>query len=251
MSGSEQGPVAPPVTPAPSRTSEHMASRPSSATGAPWHVVVVVNGELPAMPNAGLRRQLIEADRLVAADGGLRHCVDLDVWPTILIGDLDSAPGELIDQARSRDIAVHAFPADKDATDLELALEFAHESGATAVTIVAAFGGRLDHELATVSLLAASRWRAMAITATDGDRYLHVVHRRRSLNLRPGTTVSLLPWHGDAGGVTTQGLQWPLANATLKAGTTRGVSNVAVDTAQEIVLDVGVLLVVVDPGQGD
>jgi thiamine pyrophosphokinase len=51
--------------------------------------------------------------------------------------------------------------------------------------------------------------------------------------------------------VTTQGLQWPLDNATLRAGTTRGVSNVAVDTAQEIELDVGVLLVVVDPGQAD
>jgi thiamine pyrophosphokinase len=214
-------------------------------------MVVVVNGELPAIPHPGLRRQLVEADQLVAADGGIRHCVDLDVWPTILIGDLDSAPGELIDQARSRDIAVHTFPADKDATDLELALELARESGATAVTVVAAFGGRLDHELATVSLLAASRWRTMAITATDGDRYLHVVHGRRSLNLRPGTTVSLLPWHGDAGGVTTQGLQWPLDNATLRAGMTRGVSNVAVDTEQEIELDVGVLVVVVDPGQAD
>ncbi len=214
-------------------------------------MVVVVNGELPSIPHAGLSRQLVEADQLVAADGGLRHCVDLEVWPTILIGDLDSAPGELIDQARSRNIAVHTFPADKDATDLELALELAHESGATAVTVVAAFGGRLDHELATVSLLADSRWRNITITATDGDRYLYVVHGRCSLNLRPGTTVSLLPWHGDAGGVTTQGLQWPLDNATLRAGTTRGVSNMAVDTAQEIALDVGVLLVVVDPGQAD
>ena len=128
-------------------------------------MVVVVNGELPAVDHADLRRELVEADQLVAVDGGLRHCASLEVWPTILIGDLDSAPSELIDEARSRDIAVHAFPVDKDATDLELAMDLALESGATAVTVVAPFGGRLDHELATISLLAASRWQPMEITA--------------------------------------------------------------------------------------
>ena len=251
MSVNEEGRAAPSATPAPSRTSHQMPSGQTRAEGPSWHMVVVVNGELPAVDHADLRRELVEADQLVAVDGGLRHCANLEVWPTILIGDLDSAPSELIDEARSRDIAVHAFPVDKDATDLELAMDLALESGATAVTVVAPFGGRLDHELATISLLAASRWQPMEITATDGLRYLHVVHGRRSLHLRPGTTVSLLPWHGDAVGVTTKGLRWTLDGSTLQAGTTRGVSNVVVDTAQEVAVDIGVLLVLVDHGRAD
>ena len=158
MSVNEEGRAAPSVTPAPSRTSHQMPSGQTRAEGPSWHMVVVVNGELPAVDHADLRRELVEADQLVAVDGGLRHCASLEVWPTILIGDLDSAPSELIDEARSRDIAVHAFPVDKDATDLELAMDLALESGATAVTVVAPFGGRP---------VVGSRWRSRLQTASD------------------------------------------------------------------------------------
>ena len=42
----------------------------------------------------------------------------------------------------------------------------------------------------------------------------------------PGSTVSLLPFGGDADGVTTDGLVYPLADESLALGSARGVSNV-------------------------
>lgn len=191
------------------------------------HSVVVVNGELPSPRPPGLANLLSQADQLVAVDGGLIHCVDLGVWPSVLIGDLDSAPPGLVAQANRRQVRRLDFPADKDATDLELALEFAANAGATRFTIVAAFGGRLDHELATIALLASDRWAPIIVTATDGQRLLHVVRNDCNLALTPGATVSLVPWHDDVAGVTTLGLRWPLRNETLLLGSTRGVSNVA------------------------
>jgi thiamine pyrophosphokinase len=56
--------------------------------------------------------------------------------------------------------------------------------------------------------------------------------------------VSLLPVHGPARGVTTEGLLYPLAGEDLEPGTTRGVSNEM--TAAEALVRVrdGVLLAV-------
>lgn len=210
------------------------------------HTVVVVNGELPANPDPSLTELLVQADQLVAVDGGLVHCVQLGVWPTVLIGDLDSAPPELVAQATERQVHLVKFPSNKDATDLALALAFAVDAGATAFTIVAAFGGRLDHELANIALLASDEWRDVVVEATDGVRSLRVVRDRCDLALTPGDSVSLVPWNGDVVGVTTSGLRWPLRAATLALGTTWGVSNVAEAPQQSVTIGAGVLLVISD-----
>lgn len=213
------------------------------------HIVVVVNGELPSPHTHELTQLVAGADQLVAVDGGLAHCADLGVWPSVLIGDLDSAPTDLVEQAQNRHVRVLAFPTDKNATDLELALEFAAEAGATKLTVVAAFGGRLDHELATVALLASDRWNAMLVAATDGHRILHVVRSSCDLALAPGSTISLVPWQADVAGVTTHGLQWPLHRETLAIGSTRGVSNIVEESSQRVTIVSGVLLVIADPTQ--
>ena len=75
-----------------------------------------------------------------------------------------------------------------------------------------------------------------------------MVRDRAELATSPGATVSLLAWHGDATGVTTSGLRWPLHDAVLPAGSAIGTSNEAVAT--EIVVSVtgGVVAVVVPGG---
>lgn len=210
------------------------------------HVIAVANGELPAPHGAALGRLLEQADLVIAADGGLISCRQLGYWPDQLIGDLDSVPPELVDEARRNGVQVHQFPSDKIATDLELALESAQAAGATALTVVAAFGGRLDHELATIALLASDKFKAIAVDATDGRRSLAVVRSTIELALAVGSTVSLVPWAGDVVGVTTAGMQWPLNEATLLLGTTLGVSNVAVAERQSVSIDRGVLLAISD-----
>jgi thiamine pyrophosphokinase len=62
--------------------------------------------------------------------------------------------------------------------------------------------------------------------------------------------VSLIATHGDACGVTTDGLLYPLRGETLAAGSTRGVSNEMVASHAVVALERGVLLVVVPGGRG-
>ena len=62
---------------------------------------------------------------------------------------------------------------------------------------------------------------------------------------KPGDTVSILPIAGDAVGVTNDGLEWPLHDATLSLGSTRGVSNVMRGEDARISVQKGLLLCVV------
>lgn len=211
------------------------------------HIAVVAKGELPAGFSAEIERILSNVALIIAADGGLMHCQALGRWPDLLVGDLDSAPAELVAEAGAQGVQVIEHPADKDATDLDLALAEAVAAGATSVTVVAPFGGRLDHELATIGLLAGSQWQDVTIAATDGRRWLWIVRDELRLSLDPGTTLSLLPWAGDVTGLSITGVRWPLDDATLRPGSTLGVSNVAVAGDQAISLRSGTLLAIVDP----
>jgi len=61
---------------------------------------------------------------------------------------------------------------------------------------------------------------------------------------RRGDTLSLLPLAGDAHGVTTDGLEYPLHGETLHFAATRGVSNTMLGTTATVRLTRGMLLVV-------
>ena len=110
--------------------------------------------------------------------------------------------------------------------------------------------GRLDHFLANVALLASSRFADLEIDAYLGDAYLAVVQGGRPPHVVTGTAgslVTLLAAGGDACGITTAGLQYPLHSATLRPGSTRGVSNVLGRTGS-VALEQGTLLVIQPSG---
>ena len=81
---------------------------------------------------------------------------------------------------------------------------------------------------------------------TDGDAYVVAVQGGRpphGITGVPGSLVTLIAAGGDASGITTSGLQYPLQSGTLRPGTTRGVSNVLVGERGSVALDRGTLLV--------
>ena len=213
-------------------------------------VVVVVGGGLPA---PGLLAHLPAGAPVVAADSGLDTALALGLAADVVVGDLDSVtPGALaIAEAAGARIVRH--PADKDETDLALALGEAEDllGGRGLVFVVGGVEGRLDHLLAGVLALADRRWAALDVRAVVGDALVHVLHgpaERELDGIEPGTLVTLLPAGGPARGVRTRGLQFPLAGEVLHPGTTRGVSNVVDEPPAAVALDEGALLVIVQGG---
>lgn len=184
---------------------------------------------------------------MIAADSGLDHAAALGLTVDVLVGDLDSASGPAVRAAEAAGVRIERHPIDKEATDLELALDYALAIGATRVTVVSGGGGaRLDHHLAELALLASARYAPLHLDARIGTARVVPIHAGESASLVgvPGAVLTLLALGGSATGITTTGLRWPLRSETLPPGSTRGVSNVIVEGPVRVELTGGILLAV-------
>jgi thiamine pyrophosphokinase len=202
--------------------------------------VIFANGLLPD-PKAA-RRLLREDDFRIAADGGCRHALACGRAPDVLIGDFDSLPGEFRDSLRRAGTRMQAFPAEKDQTDLELALAFALSEGYNTIRIIAGLGGRTDQTLANLSLLADPALEGRDVRIDDGREQALRVGKNTVLQGAPGDVVSLLPLGVPAEGVVTEGLKFPLRGETLLPHRSRGVSNRMLDSTASVNVERGVLL---------
>ena len=204
-------------------------------------VVVVAGGSLPS-PRASSALPL--ATPVIAADSGLDNALALGLEVSVAVGDFDSASPEAIAAAEASGTRIERHPAEKDATDLELALDLALELAPARIVVVASRGGRLDHDLANQLLLASDRYAGVEVDALVGDAGVHVVRGRRTLVGEPGELLTLLALNGPAVGVTTEGLSYPLRGETLEPGSSRGVSNVFEDVSARVTVEQGVLLAI-------
>jgi thiamine pyrophosphokinase len=181
---------------------------------------------------------------IVAADSGLEHVHALGRRADVVVGDMDSVSPAALERAVAEGARVEEYPADKDATDLELALAAAKAAGATRVTVLSAGGGRLDHFLANVVLFAAPEWETFELNALIGDAHIVVVRERTELRGPVGSIVSLVAAAGPVTGIHTDGLRWPLAGDELAPGSTRGVSNEMTAPVATVTVTGGVLLAI-------
>jgi thiamine pyrophosphokinase len=188
--------------------------------------VIVITGHEPIEPPPP--HDVEEAIAIVAADGGWRVARSIGLIPTHLVGDLDSLSDDDLRAAVASDCIVERHPQLKDASDGELAMDVAMRLGAQCITVCSSAGGRIDHELIELSMLADPRWTAR-IDALTPRGHVFVVTPDYPLHLdtQPGDTVSIMAIHGDASGVTENGLLFPLDDEPLRAGSSRGLSNVA------------------------
>lgn len=212
------------------------------------HAVVFANGTLHLPPQ--WQEMVAQADLIVAADGGGHHCLRLGVKPQVLIGDLDSLPAPEVARLAAQGTQILRYPAQKDETDLELALLWAVDQGATHLDILAALGGRWDQSLANLFLAAHPRLRAASLVFHDGVQRLFLIQSSAVIQGRPGDLVSLIPLDGPAEGITTTGLAYPLTNGRLPFGVSRGVSNQLTAPQATVQVRRGSLLCVVIPQEG-
>jgi thiamine pyrophosphokinase len=204
-------------------------------------VVVVAGGE---PPDAGSAHGVPAGAPVVAADRGLEHALALGLTVTVAVGDFDSASPEAVEAVEEAGARIERHPAAKDATDLELALDVALGLGPERVLVLAGVGERLDHLLSVLLLISAPRYADVEIDTRIGRSLTHVVRGERALQGTPGELVSLVPVHGPAAGVRTEGLVYPLEDETLEPGSTRGISNELAAPTARVTVGSGTLLVV-------
>lgn len=228
----------------------------------PPSILLFLGGTEPDPPGPRIRADLdrVGSDVIViAADSGLHRARRVGVPVDHLVGDLDSVDPRLLEDLGETEL--HRHPADKDATDAELALVLAARlvgtaagpaapAGRSRLLVIGGGGGRLDHVLADLTLLGSRLTEPFEVRALLGATIVSTARPGRPTHIDGDRSelVSLLPLGGEVTGVTTRGLRWPLVDATLELGSTRAISNELVEPTGEIRIASGTLLVV-QPGE--
>lgn len=224
-------------------------------------MVIVVGGDPDA--EARLADLTGPSTTIIAADSGLDWALAAGIEVHHVVGDLDSVSPRALATAEARGVQVHRHPADKDATDLELALVLVQDlvagaserPGLTAsrpsLLVVGPGGGRFDHLIGDLLAVAGPRLRGIDVSARFGPADVTIVRGNETavIAAEPGDVISLLPLHGRARGVTTDGLRWPLRDADLTPGTSRGISNEVVALPVTVTVGEGTVAVF-RPGEG-
>jgi len=199
----------------------------------PPHALVITGGPVPQ--NLGA---LPAADLVIAADKGIDNARSLGIQVDLLVGDLDSASLA----ARSTARAVERHPIDKDETDLELALSAALAAGMGSVTVVGTIGGRVDHVIGNMLVVAADRWADLRIDLRIDGARAWVVRDRVEVSGTVENLISLLAVGGQATGVTTTGLAWALTDGVLEPGVGLSLSNRMAASTATVAVGSGVVI---------
>jgi thiamine pyrophosphokinase len=205
--------------------------------------VIAINGVIDDY--ATVASLLRDDDLLIGADGGATHLLAIGRRPHVIVGDLDSLAPAIVADLTVQGSAIERHRPDKDQTDLELAIERAVAEGAAEVILIGALGGRLDQTLANLLILAQRSWPA-SVRLVEGAQIVEVLRGPGAIEVsgKSGDTVSLIPLSEQVTGITYRGLRYPLENATLHLGSTRGVSNELRDATATIEINTGIALVI-------
>jgi thiamine pyrophosphokinase len=190
-----------------------------------------------------------ESVLVIAADGGAMKAEQVGLTPTVVVGDGDSLDPHVAESLARAGAEVIVYPVDKDESDTELAVREALARGARSVLILGWLGGmRQEHSIANLMLLTLPALAGLDAALIDGPTTIRAMGMTgpdvMKLDGVPGDYISLLPLTEEVHGVTTTGLRFPLADATLSQGGTRGLSNEMLTTQSEVRTSSGRLAVI-------
>jgi thiamine pyrophosphokinase len=203
---------------------------------------VVCNGAL--VNPAEAHRVVRKSQLVIAADGGSKHLALLRVEPDVIVGDMDSLVPDTWPNVQRM-----SYSREKNKTDTELAVEYAFSQECQQVGLLAATGGRLDHTLGNIALVARYPGR-LAILLDEATLVAADKTQKCLLHGARGTIVSLIPFGANPVTIRSEGLKYPLDDRPL-THPTHGLSNEMIGSEASIWVSTGVLLVYVESSLKD
>ncbi|KFJ01149.1 thiamine diphosphokinase [Bifidobacterium stellenboschense] len=162
---------------------------------------------------------------VVAADGGLDHARAAGVSPDVVVGDFDSLEGAR--PAAGADTI--ALPPLKDDPDLLSALKVAWSRGCRTFHVYGALGGRIDHTLSAIRLMAlVAHHGGIGFLHGDGTIVTAICDARLDFpanDVAAGHMVSVFSHSDVSRGVNEPGLKYEMLDGTLTSDAVQGVSN--------------------------
>jgi thiamine pyrophosphokinase len=180
-----------------------------------------------------------KADELIiAADGGCVYLKNADIVPDIIIGDFDS-----LGYVPAGNEVIKLNPV-KDITDMDAAVKEGIDRGYTEFHLYGACGGRIDHTLANIQLVASLSAKNFKAFIHDESIITAVTNGEISFDAGYKGYISVFSHSDKSFGVTIEGLKYTLCNAEFSNLFPLGVSNEFVGTESKIKVENGTLIVI-------
>jgi thiamine pyrophosphokinase len=183
----------------------------------------------------------------VGVDRGLYYLLQQGIVPSIGVGDFDSVSEEELKWMQLMCENFSISPAEKDQTDLELALDWALKQKPRQIRLFGVTGGRLDHSLATIQLLTKGFSQTVEIEILDQQNSLTLLEPGTYKINRDSTYsyISFLPFTNSVRGITlSEDFKYPLINYEAKWGTSLCVSNELITETGTFSFNRGIVIMV-------
>ena len=192
-----------------------------------------------AMPlDEGFSFQPQQQDLVIAADGGYASLCTLGIRPDFVIGDFDS-----LDEIPDHPDLLR-LPRIKDETDMGYAINHALTLGYTRFLLLGGMGGRLEHTIANLQLLAGlNQHGALGILYGSGQAAAVITNGRFTFPADLSGYCSVFCQSGTAEGVSIEGMKYPLFEDELTGDFPLGVSNEFLDGEVSVSVARGTLMV--------
>lgn len=209
--------------------------------------ILVVSGGKVEEDVVKMLTNTFEYSKIIGVDKGLEILDLLGINPSIICGDFDTVNAIIFNKYKGKEeCVIKEFPPMKDYTDTHLAVDIAIEEGATVIDICGGTGSRIDHLLGNLGVVAYALTKGVKVYIWDENNRIQIIDKGIVMKKDDGfgKYVSLIPYGGEASGVTLKGFKYLLSNATLKQEESLGVSNELVDEKGTIEIEKGRLVVI-------
>lgn len=186
-------------------------------------------------------------DTVVCADSGLDAAYHMGLDVDFAMGDFDSVSKDVYKKYKETPKAdgvmteFVSYPPEKDATDMQIVLDWVVEKLPGEIQILGATGRRLDHFWANVNILMKPLSYGIQASIVDEHNRLYLIdhsHIFRKSEMY-GKYVSLLPLTEEVSAVYLRGFKYELNGIDFTIGSSLGVSNELAEGCEAALLEFG------------
>lgn len=182
---------------------------------------------------------------IVGVDRGALELAQRGVPFAIAVGDFDSISADKLQLIKEVTERLIKLPPEKMITDCEAAIKLVVAEGYRAIYLYGVTGGRIDHQIATTSLMLKYAKQDVLITAVDKKNTFYILkHGKHFLAPTRERYISFFALGEMVKNLQLEGVKYPLNGYDLAIDDSLCVSNEVIDSEVIVSFDTGYLIVV-------
>lgn len=208
------------------------------------NIGIVGGGPDHLIPDLSIYKDKI--DVWIGADRGAWTLTKFALHVHYAVGDFDSTKEKELEAIQNNAAHFEQYPAEKDKTDIEIAILKAIELQAETIYLFGVTGGRLDHELINIQLLHSIADKNIRGILVDKNNKLELTTAREHIvkHDEDYPYISFIPFTQEVKGLSLTGFYYPLENETITWGSTLCISNKLLSISGTFSYSEGILLLI-------